>query len=112
MLNVTHTGRRAYADETELIFLVRQISCVPLHMPQAISTAEFQRTSLFKRCDTSLEKKKSEKFQRTFCSLLVLGLACQGVHLFVSPLCKKHIWEPTAFIATPAKSLHGNRKNP
>lgn len=40
------------------------------------------------------------------------GLACHGVPLLALPLCKKHIWEPTAFIATPAKSLHGNRKNP
>lgn len=40
------------------------------------------------------------------------GLAYHGVHLFAPPLCKKYIWEPTAFIATPAKSLHGNRKNP
>lgn len=65
ILNVTHTGGRAYADQTELIFLVGQTSCVPLDMPQAISTAEFQRTSLLKRCDTSLKKKKrSEKFQR------------------------------------------------
>lgn len=58
VLNVTHTGGRAYADQTELIFLVGQTSCVPPDMPQTISTAEFQRTSLLKRCDTSLKKKK------------------------------------------------------
>lgn len=40
------------------------------------------------------------------------GLACHGVHLFAPPLCKKNIWGPTAFRATPAKSLHGNRKTP
>lgn len=63
MLNVMCT-RRVYADQMELVFFLGgQISCISLDVPQAIFTAEFQRTSLFKRCDTSWKKKgmKSSK---------------------------------------------------
>lgn len=50
---------RVYADQTEpVFFLGGQIGYISLDVPQAIFTDEFKRTSLFKRCDTSLKKRK------------------------------------------------------